>query len=113
MTTIDVTVFTTHCQTGTHCRHNICAGECGNPLRAWNHTPEDHPGTRQHAGHGMCHKCARNTPKLSDEDLQDQRHVLLSDDEMIRVRETSPEMYVWHLQRRHRLVLTILDRRPL
>lgn len=42
---------------------------------------------------------------LSPADLQDQRHILISDAELDHIREVSPEMYSWHMRRRKRLKL--------
>ena len=99
--------YTMRCGTSSQCRHNLCDGDCGRPLRDRDHTQADHPWTVvEYAFAGMCWKCYNNMLDLKPEDLQDQRHILMSDEKMAHIRETSPEMYVWHLYRRHRLGLT-------
>lgn len=93
--------FTMRCGNGSHCRHPICA-DCGVPLRA-NSSVTDHPGTKHQYVAGNCKRCFAMHTKLTPADLLDQRHILLSDEEMAHIYEVDSFMYDWHLRRRYRL----------
>ena len=88
--------------------------QCETPLRTGYELLKDRPGTRQHVTRGLCFKCYHKGPEnimtlnkyvLSPADLQDQRHILISDAELAHMIEVSPEMYDWHMRRRKRLKL--------
>lgn len=101
MTTVDVNKFTRPCGMGAHCRHSICA-DCGEALRA-NDTAAAHPNTKHQYVTGNCKTCFLKNTRLTEADLLDQRHVLLSDREMARIYDVNTFMYDWHLRRRYRL----------
>lgn len=86
------------------CWHRACY-HCDIPLRASTHLLADHPGTRPHAGHGLCGRCERDPTVLTEDDLKDQRHILLSDQDMIRIMTHHPAAFSWHAHRRKRLRL--------
>lgn len=48
----------------------------------------------------------RHAGTLTPEDLQDQRHILMSETEMRVIRERDPNHWEWLMQRRHRLNLS-------
>ena len=88
--------------------------QCEIPLRSSYELLEDRPGTRQHVTRGLCFKCYHKGPPedvvvgeyvLTPADMQDQRHILLSNAELEHVKEVSPFMYDWHMARRKRLKL--------
>ena len=107
---ITITDYTMHCGNGPHCRHRICE-DCGDPMRSAHHKIADHPGTRQIATKTKCHRCQKKHRSyeggniLTPADLEDQRHILLTDAEMDRMSRVSPEMHDWHIKRRKRLKL--------
>lgn len=65
----------------------------------------DHPGTKQHKRGGTCGTCNTNNFQLIPADLQDQRHQLLSDEEMEHIMHNHPTAFTWHAERRKRLRL--------
>ena len=92
------------CDASPDCEHKPCI-DCGRPMRSGGHVAADHPGTRAHRRAGACWACSRELVRLIPSDLEDQRHVLLSDDDMIRIMVDHPEMFSWHAHRRKRLRL--------
>src|SRR5699024_11590800 len=89
--TITITDDTMPCGIGTHCRHRICE-DCGDPMRSPHHKIADHPGTRQIGTKTRCHRCQkkyREDTILTPSNLEDQRHILLSDAEMRSEEHTS------------------------
>jgi len=99
--------------------------DCDQPFRPRSASAEDHPGTVRHEGHGQCQSCYREERReeiaayrrevallkrkkqfeASEDEIRDERHVLLTDQEMSHVAKVSPRMYWWHVQRRNRLKL--------
>lgn len=105
---MNVSDFTMRCGNGPQCRHPICE-HCGDPLRHHTSRAADHPGTRQRARGQQCYRCyktRRHAGTLTPEDLQDQRHILMSETEMRVIRERDPNHWEWLMQRRHRLNLS-------
>src|SRR5690625_2780681 len=109
--TITITDYTMHCGNGTHCRHRICE-DCGDPMRSAHHKIADHPGTRQIATKTKCHRCQKKHRSyeggniLTPADLEDQRHILLTDAEMDRMSRS--EEHTSELQSRGHLVCRLL-----
>lgn len=104
---INLTDYTMRCGISRECRHSLCEGTCGRPLRKLGHAPAEHPWTIvEYTSSGMCATCYNQMMKLRPEDLQDQRHHIMSDQELAHVLKTSKHMFVWHMYRRRRLGLT-------
>lgn len=102
MTATDATTIA--CDMSPDCLHRACL-DCGHPMRSGGHVAADHPGTRAHRRAGSCWACSHDLVRLIPADLKDQRHVLLSDDDMLRIMTEHPSMFLWHAQRRKRLKL--------
>lgn len=103
------TETTTHtdlipCGAADDCYHLPCL-DCDEPMRTSHQPEEEHPGTVIHRRANTCKRCAWTTTRLTPADLQDQRHQLLSDEEMLHIMVESPEMFTWHALRRKRLRL--------
>src|SRR5690625_1844098 len=92
------------CDVSPECLHRVCK-DCGEPMRSSSIPVTEHPGTRPHKRGGSCGKCSWSEVTLLPSDLQDQRHQLLSDEELAHVYEVDSHMYDWHLRRRYRLRL--------
>ena len=102
--------------------HTHCV-TCQQPFREPDETLDDQPGTVWHDAHGRCTTCYdkefrdpayhRKAARLkrkrqfeaSEHEIRDERHVLLSDQQLSHVAQESPHMYWWHLSRRNRLRL--------
>ena len=90
-----------------------CKG-CSRTLRRNSESIKDKPGTLPHTTGGYCATCYHRGKHLdenirqpgmgyrtlSPDDLEDQRHILLSDAEMDRMQAEQPTQYAWHLNRR-------------
>lgn len=96
--------YTMRCGNGSHCRHRFCE-TCGRPLRDTRHASQDHPGTVSRYTTASCKTCYNDAMRLRPSDLQDQRHILLSDEEMAHIWEVDPLHHDWHMRRRYRLRL--------
>lgn len=96
-----ITDFTMRCGAGSHCRHSLCA-DCGSALRA-NGSISQHPNTKHQYVVGNCKTCFNKNTKLTAEDLQDQRHIIMSDKEMARIWSVDPLHHDWIMRRRFRL----------
>lgn len=99
--------------------------DCNKPFRPRSASPDDYPGTVQHEGHGQCQSCYREQRReetaayhrevarlkrkrqfeASAHEIRDERHVLLTDQQLSHVAQESPHMYWWHVSRRNRLEL--------
>lgn len=87
--------------------YDVCTN-CDSPMREYYQKAADHPGTRQKATRAECYRCYVGSAKeqsvqLTPADLEDQRHILLSDAEMAHIYEVDSFMYDWHLRRRYKL----------
>lgn len=98
--------YTMRCGIGSECRHNLCEGTCGRPLRKSGHSAGQHPWTVALFAYNMCRPCARAVSKLTPADLQDQRHIIMTDKQLAHVYKADKHMHAWHMNRRHRLGLT-------
>ena len=99
------------CDADPECAHKVC-WVCEQPIRSDNQRKDEHPGAKPgHIRNRLCdrdkiegHKSIHDTPQPEPEPepevLPDERHVLLSDVELARVRDTRPEVYAWHMRRR-------------
>lgn len=101
---------------------------CDMPFRGRSELLEDRPGTVRHEGLGQCVSCYREKRleeraaydrevnrlkrkkqfEASEEEMRDERHVLLSDKVLRSMRDLNPHMYWWHVGRRKRLGLESL-----
>ena len=98
--------YTIRCDPTTDCRHHLCDGQCGRPLRDRKTPSTAHPGTTAEYGTtGMCWKCHNQATMLQPEDLEDQRHIIMTDEQMISIWYRDPDHWEWLMQRRYRLVL--------
>ena len=99
--------------------------DCDQPFRPRSASPDDYPGTVRHEAHGQCVSCYnherreetaayhRETHRLkrqkqfeaSENKIRDERHILLSDAEMLHIMVNHPKQFHWHAERRKRLKL--------
>lgn len=94
------------CDADPDCYHRPCL-DCGTPMRARSQTPQDHPGTAYHRRAGSCSSCTWGNVRLLPDDLKDQRHIILDNQDMTRMNRDYPDMYQWHVARRKRLKLRL------
>jgi|SRR5690625_219739 len=99
------------CDADPECAHKVC-WVCEYPIRSHDQRKDEHPDAKPgHIHNRLCdrckiegHKSIHDTPQPEPEPepevLADERHVLLSDVELARVRDTMPEVYAWHIRRR-------------
>lgn len=102
MTTIetaDLSTFTIACGASTDCRHAICAG-CGEGMVRRNQKIKDHPGVVARNSKTVCTACRLRGVGLTEDDLADKTHELMSDEEIQRVKETDFAAWVWFMLRR-------------
>jgi len=92
------------CGKSDDCYHRLCR-DCKEPMRPNSTREVHHPGTVRHIRGGTCSRCSWDVVNLLPQDLKDQRHQLLSDEELAHVYEVDSHMYDWHLARRYRLRL--------
>ena len=102
------------CEADYQCQHRVCHA-CEKTLRSDKQRKDDHPGAVPgHIFNRLCdrckiegHKSIHDTPQPEPEPepevLPDERHVLLSDAELVRMRNTRPEVYAWTIRRRDNL----------
>lgn len=90
------------CDTSPDCLHRPCK-DCGAPMRHGHTYAADHPGAIRHIRGGSCQTCSWHDVSLLPDDLKDQRHMLLTDAELARMRDERPEAYQWHVRRREHL----------
>jgi len=102
--TIETMTDRVPCDVSPECLHRACK-DCGEPMRSSSIPVTEHPGTRPHKRGGSCGKCSWSEVTLLPSDLQDQRDVLLSDEEMLHIMTHHPEAFTWHAERRKRLRL--------
>lgn len=88
------------CAASPDCLHDVCA-ECGIPMRAWDERAPEHPGTYlAKATAGMCLPCVRRKERDAGAP-RDSR--LLSDRELLRIRDIDEAAFAWHIARRKRI----------
>lgn len=97
-----MTTLRVPCDADPACHHRACL-DCGRPMRTNHDIKDDHPGTRTHQRGGSCSTCCWGKVRLIPADLEDQRHILLPDDELMRISWEHPHLYTWYAQRRKRL----------
>ena len=104
------------CEADYRCAHKVC-WVCEQPIRSDKQKKDEHPGTKPgHIFNRLClrckvegHKSIHDTPQPEPDPepdvLADERHKLLSDEEMLHIMLEHPTAFTWHAQRRKRLRL--------
>lgn len=87
-----------------NCLHPVCAGGCDRPLRTTDSQKiADHPGSVPHKNGGWCKRCIEQSGRLIPSDLEDQSHILISDEELAKVMQKYPSHFWWLMERRARI----------
>lgn len=104
------------CDSDPECLHRICH-ICEYPIRSDKQKKDEHPGAKPGhifnrlcdrdmiEGHPSIHDLPQPEPEPESEVLADERHKLLSDDELLHIMLEHPVQFTWHAQRRKRLKL--------
>lgn len=104
------------CDADYQCQHRVCHA-CERTLRSDNQRKDEHPGTVagnirdrlcnrcKIEGHPSIHDLPQPEPEPESEVLPDERHILLSDEEMLHIMAEHPTAFTWHAERRKRLRL--------
>ena len=105
------------CDADPDCLHPACH-HCDRLLFHSKQRKKNHPGTIFGIWRDLlCNRCKlygrepyqqpepEPEPELLPDVIEDERHQLLSDDDMLRIMTDHPEVFSWHAQRRKRLKL--------